>query len=553
MPFAARVSQQNNLTEEPEVAQRQSRWLGRIPVYLGLALLLAVCGVRLVAFLQIGLDWLGYYPAASWRPGSEGLIFDETLRVRYGLPIYGPITQTSFISGPYPPVFYYLCAFVMNFTGENMLAGRLLSFISAIGSALLVALLVGEIGLKPLKISRWLSGLAAGAALLTTPPFLIWASRNRGDVLMVFFALAGCYALLKWQSKNFVPKFWWPALSIVCFVLACYTKQTALVAPVAAVLWLLLRRPKTGLIYGAILAAGLLLPFLALEIVTRHEFYRHMVTYHALPWSGSEWLEWLKTFAGDNFWWLLAGVSWIIFSLFYAVWGWRKSIVNSSISDRIFQRLKVVFAPQSKSVEIPLSALFCAGALIGTFSIGVKGGDHNHLLLPAAAICWAAGSALATLLVQPGWTVRLAGVVLTVLLAAQLWFGWEARLNYYSFDLAKPSSQNQARLDGILNYIRSVDGPVLSEEVALPALAGKTVEYNDVFTMGALASVGKWKPDALAEQIRQKHFSLILLPIDLERSTPSSRNIWPPELLEAIRQSYYVKFRDVWFIYEPRT
>ncbi len=559
MPTPVQLTEQSNIDQPSGISGWSAVGL-RLALYLSLLILLVVTAVRLANALQISFEWLGYRPDSYWRPGSEGLVLDETLRIRQGLPIYNPITPTSFISGPYPPVFYYLSAFLINFTGENMLAGRLISFTAALGSALLIALLVirenhpsnslrasntsTQIQNSKLKTQNSkLIALVAGAALLTTPPFLIWASRNRADMLMVFFALAGCYALLGWnpaRSQRYA--YLLPVLSIICFGLACYTKQTALVAPAAAALWLLLRHPKIGLLYSAGLAAGLLLPFLTLEIITRHEFYRHIISYHALPWSWPDTVNWFKVFASDNFWWLIAALGWILVSFFLF---FKNRFV--SLSGNKFSKTQL---PQ-----LPFSIIFCAATLLGTISIGVKGGDHNHLLLPAAGICWAAASALTKLLAQPESWLKLAAIALSLVLASQLWFGWDERLNYYGFDLNLPSPATQARLDGILKYVRNVEGPILSEEVALPALSGKSVEYveyNDVFTMGALAATGKWQPQELAAQIRQKHFSLILLPLDLERTEPSSRNIWPPELLQAIRESYYVKFRDVWFIYEPR-
>jgi hypothetical protein len=71
--------------------------------------------------------------------------------------------------------------------------------------------------------------------------------------------------------------------------------------------------------------------------------------------------------------------------------------------------------------------------------------------------------------------------------------------------------------------------------------------------MGMLIVSDKWDDKALAEEIRQKKFSLILLPRDLERQRPSAGSYLTPRLVSAIRENYYVKFRDVWFIYEPKT
>ncbi|MEO5952353.1 MAG: hypothetical protein ABIQ44_07800, partial [Chloroflexia bacterium] len=77
----------------------------------------AVVGVVLVCaapavgrFVGTSGEWLDYpYP----RAGSEGLILYESLLLKHGGDIYAPITPERFISGPYPPVFYWVAAAVL--------------------------------------------------------------------------------------------------------------------------------------------------------------------------------------------------------------------------------------------------------------------------------------------------------------------------------------------------------------------------------------------------------------------------------------------------------
>lgn len=526
------ISDSSSVTTKNTFAKLLNFALNFLPL-LGLVILGLATVIRAYQAINLNYDWLIFRPNTFWRPGVEGLMLDETIRVRRGIPLYLPITDTSFISAPYPPVFYHLSAFVMNFSGENMFAGRFISFISALGCSLLVALLVIAENRK--KWKTYFVGITVGAGLITFPPFIIWASRNRGDVLMVFFFLAGALALLSWNPAKSRMPYFLPAISIICFVLAVYTKQTVLLAVLPVVVWLAWHHFKAAILYAFGLGGGLLLPFIALEIITKGEFFRHIVYYHAVPWSFGAYRRWFGAFLNDKFWWLLIAIGWILAGLIFY---WRtRPRKNRYLKEKV-----------------PLSPVIAGVSLVSSFTSGVLGGDHNHFLLASAGVCWAAGSGLAFLIInqKQNW-VKLSALVVSLVLAAQLWLGWDGRKDYYGFDLKKPTPVVQERLERLINYVRQVDGAILTEEVAITALAGKLVPYNDLTTMGMLIVSDKWDDKALAEEIRQKKFSLILLPRDLERQRPSAGSYLTPRLVSAIRENYYVKFRDVWFIYEPKT
>lgn len=566
------VEQVSQISQQPGKSKRLQIlvWLN----WAAFALLGLIVAVRLVSFFQINLAWLPY---PLWRPGSEGLVLDETLRVRQGLPIYGQITQTSFISGPYPPVFYYITAFLMNFVGEGMLAGRLVAFASALFCAVLVGLIIW-------RESRlvWPS-LLLGLTLLLTSPFLIWASRNRGDVLMVAFNLAGLYLvgllndgrgttmpISNSSVKNRTPSVkpsnpTLTLLSILFFGLALYTKQTGLAAPLAATVWLLTKNWRLGLKYCALLGVGLILPFAALEIVTHHEFYRHMVSYHALPWHWNNFVGWVGVFGRDNLVLVVIGGGFSLIMFGDWILSWRKQVIFNRADGQKAANQKIEARHSLKESAPPLSAWFYLFGLTGLITTGVEGADHNHLLLPAAAVCVATGTALAkgakTVLsnyqscYRSYLALKLLGIGFTLLLAAQLWLGWAAMLKNYNFDLAPQlSTSEQAQMSRIVDSLKTVKGPILSEEVALPALAGKEsqVTYNDVYTLGLLAQAGQWNSDGLAQAVRHKKFAVILVPFDLNSQRALNHKVWPPSVLQAIKDNYQVKFRDLWYTYVPK-
>ncbi len=154
-------------------------------------------------FIGISAEWLDYpYP----RAGSEGLILYELLLVKQGGDIYAPITPERFISGPYPPLYYWLAASVLpgnlpDFSTPGnvpsiFLPGRIISLVAALLAALFIPLIVlFERGYTRRPGSaKWLAaagGCIGGALLLTLPQVTVWATRFRGDMLMLALTAAG--------------------------------------------------------------------------------------------------------------------------------------------------------------------------------------------------------------------------------------------------------------------------------------------------------------------------------------------------------------------------
>src|SRR5689334_12783837 len=141
--------------------------IGRRPAIAGalggplgvLALLLWQAGA---AFAANATLWLPYpYP----RPGSEGLMLYETLLMRQGGDLYGPITSDRFISGPYPPVYYWLAGQIMPAT-PGFFDGRSLSMWAAVAAAVAAIAIVGVSAFhtRPVRPPAWAGIVAGGGA-----------------------------------------------------------------------------------------------------------------------------------------------------------------------------------------------------------------------------------------------------------------------------------------------------------------------------------------------------------------------------------------------------
>ncbi len=424
---------------------------------------------------------------------------------------------------------------------------------------------------------RLAAGVAAAGLWLACPPVLIWSTRFRADMLMLACQTAGLACLVLGARADPTPNpspkeggeqdgispslfrgggrgvrsgipqsaFIW--LAIPCFVLALYTKQTALAGPLGGALWLLVRDWRQGLRWIAalgLLGGGL---FLALDLATGHGFYGKMVVYHSLPWSTPTFTRLLTAWAEDH--WPLIAVA-----LGYLAWAaWTRR--NSPI------------------------IWYIAAALATLPTAGVVGADHNHLLPIDLALVLATGSVLAGgpwAVGRGPWSVgsRQSPVASPILvqntqyvlrftfysatLAAALAFLQLAATpaNWYAADLAMPDAAKQSQLQQIVALVRSSPpGAYFADDPGILALAGKITAYDDPFTMTALAAAGRWDAGAFTAQLRGGRFPLLVLDGDAVGDPPHRplrSDILTPAMRAALRAGYRVLYPDVLFTYVPK-
>ncbi|HYO50383.1 MAG TPA: hypothetical protein VEW94_11090, partial [Chloroflexia bacterium] len=275
----------------------------RWAVWVGIVVCIGALLGPLTRFVDTSSAWLDYpYP----RPGSEGLILYESLLVKRGGDPYIPITPERFISGPYPPIYYWLAAATLpqnlpDWSDPDKVTsvfqpGRTISLLAALLAAVLLLVLVVADGGYAAKGRRAIlvagaSGALGGMLFLSLPQVLVWATRFRGDMLMLALTAAGlvCVALgargqgpgVRDEGSGLHQALgdnsgkatsarasgpWsltpgpWLLFGACLFALAFYTKQTALAGPGAAALYLLLRDWRMGLRWCGVMALAVVVP-----------------------------------------------------------------------------------------------------------------------------------------------------------------------------------------------------------------------------------------------------------------------------------------------------
>lgn len=155
---------------------------GRLPV--AGVLVWAAAGAYAGAFVGVALATLVYPFPLEW---MEGGTVDVVQRVSAGKPVYAK-PSLDYVAHIYTPLYYYASAAVASVTGVGFFAPRLVSFVSTLGLAAVIALFVrGEGG------NGTQTAAGAGLFLATFGVADSWFHLARVDSFALFLLLAAFY------------------------------------------------------------------------------------------------------------------------------------------------------------------------------------------------------------------------------------------------------------------------------------------------------------------------------------------------------------------------
>jgi hypothetical protein len=201
---------------------------------LKIALTILAAGYTILYFV-LSIPRLVFPYEIEW---MEGSLLDQALRILHGNPLFTSPSITI-VNWQYQPLYYYAAAGMMQIFGVTYLAGRSISFVSIILSALLIFFLIRK------ETSSWWFAFL-GPSLLFAAYGLTgyWYEIARVDTLMLAFLLVSVTLLL--IRKNALALI----LSSLFLALAFFTKQQALFYGAPIIFWLALSDRRSALIYG---------------------------------------------------------------------------------------------------------------------------------------------------------------------------------------------------------------------------------------------------------------------------------------------------------------
>ena len=403
---------------------------------------------------------------SPWSPDyGEGCVLTMAHLLAERGSYFPSLHDYPFLVANYPPVFIGLVAVGEAAFGPSLLLPRLLSFLATLG---LLAVLFPL--LRRLAAGKW---IALALTLLFLAPWFVttWAGLGRVDMLALLFSIAGLAVVEKHGASTRA----WPALPL--FWLAFFTKQTALTAPVAVLLDLLLARDKRFSRALAAWALPLALLFGVLVLGTHGEAWRHLVPYNA---------------AADYEWGRMAGS--------YA----HLAVVAGPLLVLIAVALLV--APGATLAGAGrLFLIHLLLKLLAFATIAKEGAAQNYFIEPWLAALPAAAVALRALGGRfPGFAAWRAAALLVA--AAVAHFAYPS-LDRLPRALHHPERAREFVL--LTRLVREARGPVLSENLSLLVVNRRPV-LVEPFGVLLLVKKGLLRPDVIVRDCEAGRFALVV-------------------------------------------
>ncbi|MFN8376651.1 MAG: hypothetical protein U0694_27740 [Anaerolineae bacterium] len=517
----------------------------RTLLYLNRALLTAALLLLLFSFVVYVVYAVNLMQFPFDYDQGEGFELVDTVMFSEGQFPYRDTNVYPFYSSNYPPLFHVIAAPFVWVFGPAYWYGRLLGFLSTLIGAAAIAYAVYRDGRH-----KWMALLSGLAFLASNTVYHIGPLFRQHMTMVMFETLAVVVIAHANEIPDTGKRRRTLALAFALVLAAGYTKQLAYATAIAVGFFMLIRQPRRAVLWGIGAAVVGVAIFLWLDWAT----------------GGQWWLQTIKANINDY----IPDQTIGLFRLWFSLHGFLLIPAVLYVGyEMYFSRLSVY-------------SLWFIVATVNSVSAGKWGAGDSYFATAIAALCllsglfaskclrgeWAFPQNYITRLLNP--IVRGVGAsrVMPVLQAAALIvipllylgygravlhmptegavFGTLAQVlniepnahgNFYDSagriaggyaDIGHLTTQADIEAGWrIVDLIRAVDTPVLSEEAAFNLWAGKDVVTNPTQLLN-LANNGLFDDTALIQMIENQEFGLLVL----------RAQFYPPAVLAAIGQHY---------------
>ncbi len=412
---------------------------------------------------------------------GEGICAHMTQLLKMG-DLYKDMDSFPLIVANYPPVYFLLCGL---FDFSNIfLIGRLVSVFSVLSIALILYIFIKKC------CKDGLSALFAVSVLFILPWVSVAGILYRVDMLASCLSFAGFCVLVGNGRRRY---FW----STMLFLLALYTKHSVLVGPIAGYGYLfscrmngfqVLKKFLVFLLFGGVI-------FVLITLLTDGGFYNHLIRYNVYDFSFDRFLLYFGIFVRK------IGILWLLFLLL------------------IFPKNRVMAFCKS-----PIGIYFFIGLI--SLLLTAREGASDHYLYEAGI-----GSAMAFGFIVSDRKDNTAYLFIVVAII-QIFFN---KGLFKSVNISK----HRYIVDGaVVKKIKSIKAPVLSEDVGMVLVAGKTV-YVHTFAISKLIERGVLDPTFLYKHLQRGFFEQVILNSTFNKMKQSTRERFTKEMLVFIYRKYF--------------
>ena len=479
----------------------------------GLLIRTVILAVILVLIVR-SAQYLGYAARAITFPFEldygEGIIWQQALLI-LGSRAYGDITQFPFIVFHYTPIYHLVIRSIAALGIDPLAAGRG----ATLAATIAIAVLAGAIASTAMREiastnARIVGAALAGLMVFTYRPVQEWAVIMHMDLLAIGFSMAGVYLAIVAGQRTIIL-----CAAILMFVLAVYTKQTELAAPMAAMLVAALVNVRSALRASAF---GLLIggtAFIILELSTSGGFWHHIFEYNIHNPFHRYMVKYYMLAERRDFLGVLVGVT-----AFAFLWWTEATAIPARNRNGWVDAIR-----QSRRLRaLVIISLWFVLASAQLVSIGKSGAADNYFLewmcittIPTGMVASLAWERAATRTKDVRYA-GLIGLLLSLALAGHALH--QPLVEYPIIDDPK----GIAVRSHLVNLIRENPKPSLSEDMVLLLRAGQTVPLEPAI-FALLAETGVWDQRPFLQLIQDHAFGLVILQeVEHERFTREVAN-----------------------------
>ncbi|QIK96890.1 hypothetical protein G7076_11070 [Sphingomonas sp. HDW15A] len=364
----------------------------------------------------------------------------------------------------------------------------------------------------------------AGAVLafimfLSAGPVVVWGALARVDMLALAFCLGGLVAGIRSIDK---PRL--IVLAALLFVLALFTRQTAIFAPAGLFGIMLLVRPRlalTGIGWSILFGlSGLGL----MSALTDGRFVEHIFLYNVNRFSFAHFQKEVdQGLLGQPQYWVLTALSAV-----FLTWAlWRKRAEAKGLPVATFATM--------------VCLAYLAFSLVSLILVAKLGSNVNYFVDLCAAAAILSGTAAARVSRRLLPDSRLGKFFGAAVVIAVMWSAMSIPAAYVQQARKRPPI---ASLDRQVQEIRAASKPVLSDDMVLIRKAGKQVVWEPAI-FSELAYAGMWDERLIVEMIDDRAFAFIRT--IGTKGMPLFDARYRPAVIDAIDRAYPVTVKHEYF------
>jgi hypothetical protein len=478
--------------------------------------LVTICGFLSAGAIAFGLEcWTAIHTRYELDYG-EGPVLWQAQRVTHLSEAFHRIDNYPHMPFNYMPLYHLTSRGLAWFTDDLLSAGRWVSFLSALLTGVAIGLLARLAIPAVFSVFERTAAAVMCGLLCFNLNTISWAQFMRVDMLAIFLTFAGLLVFALAPHRRGLDYF-----AFLLFVLAWFTKQTYVAAPVACltIAFIADRRRAIRLsIFSALLAVSGLA---ALAVPTHGIALLNLFTYNKNPFSVLNMLGIVQLNLAT-----MVPLAAIVFAVPLAM---SRRVAWLPRARRWMVVRHWVEGSQARRT-VAISSLHMLLALAVSFTCGKKGSNYNYFLEWNLACCVPAGFMAAFALRRIGAKAISASPAVVLMLLLLFSTNGPATLA----ERLRPRSPSALAKDNeqVMAFLRATPGPVYSENMTLVLESGKDSPAEpDLITN--LTREGAWDEQPFVDQLAAGYYSAVIVTTSLD-----NRNRYTRAVQAAIEKGY---------------